>query len=186
MIPRYQSQLTTELELPTGGRHMPVIGYRAWQLHATAAGVELHGLHNWGCWDPRITRGSCQRTPPWMARQHRIPHASCTCGLYAVTSVDEPARRARLSAESPLAACGSTAIVAGGVVGWGRVIQHGAQGWRAEYGRPIGLLDTGHPLLEMVALRYNVPILSHAGLQLVARENGESLAEVEPKSQGEL
>ncbi len=86
----------------------------------------------------------------------------------------------------PFAVCGSRAIVAGGVVGWGRVIQHGGQGWRAEYGRPIGLLDTGHPLLEMVARRYNVPILSHTGLQLTASENGELLADVEPRAQGGL
>lgn len=178
MIQPYQSpsQFTPDLDLPTCGRDMPVIGYRAWQLHMTAEEVELCGLHNWGRWDLRVTKASCRRTPPWMIRQHRVPNPSCECGLYAVTTLDEPARRARLSATRLLAAFASPTVVAGAMVGWGRVIQHGEQGWRAEYGRPIGLLDTGHPLLEVVACRYNVPLLSQAGLQLSAREHGESLA----------
>ncbi len=175
MIPRYQRLLTPEVDLPASGRDMPVIGYRTWQLRVTAGNVELGGLHNWGRWDPGVTRASCRRTPPWMVGLHRVPNPACACGLYALTTLDEPARRARLSATSLFAVPGSSAMVAGAVVGWGRVIQHGLQGWRAEYGRPIGLLDTGHPLLEVVARRYNVPLLSHRGLQLTAHEHGESL-----------
>lgn len=178
MILQYQSKnrFTPDRELTTGRRDIPVIGFRAWQLQVTADGVELCGLHDWGRWDPRVTEAGCRRTPPWMVRQHRIPNPSCECGLYALTSLEEPAGRAQLSAARQVAICVSRPVVAGAVLGWGRVIQHGARGWRAEYGRPIGLLDSGDPLLEVVARRFQVPLLSYAGLALTAREYGESLA----------
>jgi hypothetical protein len=65
--------------------------------------------------------------------------------------------------------------VIGSIIGWGRVIQHGRQGWRAESARPVALLRTGQPQLEEAAARYGLPLVSMRGLSLLPLEYGEVL-----------
>jgi hypothetical protein len=65
--------------------------------------------------------------------------------------------------------------VTGAVVGWGRVVQHGRQGWRAEKARPVALLSMGRPLVEEAAIRYGLPLVSMRGLCLLPLEYGEIL-----------
>jgi hypothetical protein len=70
-------------------------------------------------------------------------------------------------------------VAIGAVIGWGNVIQHGDEGWRAEYARPIAFLRTDvfedQPLLDRVAAQYGAPILNRKGLELYASEYGEAL-----------
>ena len=63
----------------------------------------------------------------------------------------------------------------GAVIGWGRVIQHGRQGWRARNVRPVALLKTGQPMLEGAAARYGLPLVSIRGLSVLPLEYGEVL-----------
>lgn len=65
--------------------------------------------------------------------------------------------------------------MAGAVVGWGRVVQQGRQGWRSEYARLLAILKMGQPLLREAALRYNVQLASLRGLCLLPLEYGDAL-----------
>lgn len=160
--------------LPEAARQAPVVGWRAWSARPTAAGAVLEGVHSGTPWDPGGTRAECRRCPPWMANLHPVPLPACECGLYAFTSLDEALRHLVAHARM-LRGCGQPPPVAGAVIGWGRVVQHGRQGWRAERARPVALLATGHPLLEALARRYSVPIVPMRGLRFLPLEYGEAL-----------
>ncbi len=165
----YQS--TPRRELPHRHRPLPVVGYRTWKLCQTAGGVTLKGRFKSGHWGVGVTRARCLHCAPWMVNHHPVPNLSCECGLYAFSTP--------VGIERPLGivsgACDQPVSVWGAVVGWGRLVQHGSQGWRAEYARPVALLDTGHALLEAAAARYRLPLLSWRGVQMVALEHGEPL-----------
>lgn len=106
---------------------------------------------------------------------HPVPNLSCECGLYALSTPAEAVRRAAGQLASVFAACRQPQPVLGAVVGWGRVVQHGRQGWRAEYARPIALLNMGEPLCKQAALRYSLPLVSMRGLCVLPLEYGETL-----------
>jgi hypothetical protein len=170
------NQSTPERELPHGQRPLPVVGYRTWKLCQTAGGVALKSLFNSGHWPVGVTRARCQQCAPWMVvNHHPVPNLSCECGLYAFSAPVAAARHIERRLGTVSGACDQPVSVWGAVVGWGRLVQHGSQGWRAEYARPVALLDTGHALLEAAAARYGVPLLSWKGVQLVAQEHGEPL-----------
>lgn len=158
-------------------RQMPVIGYRGWratkQLGRGINGrymkgdsqVALNSL-NGGEWDRRqVTRAKCR------SYNHAAPNYHCECGLYVLT--DLSAAPKWYGGQWP------EGVIVGAVIGWGKVIQHGNEGWRAEYARPIGFLDTAlfkdEPLLEAAAQQYGVPILERRALQLLAKEYGDRL-----------
>jgi hypothetical protein len=99
---------------------------------------------------------------------HDAPHASCSCGYSAYYALpDEPALPA------PEAAWGA-------VVAWGRVVEC-ERGFRAEFARPLALLDRGSPLdrreggqrLARAAERYGIPLLDAGELVAYAAWHGE-------------
>jgi len=110
-----------------------------------------------------------------MINLHTVPNASCQCGLHAFSTPSEAMRRAESQLAPVFAGRTEAQPVVGSVVGWGRVVQHGRQGWRAESARPVALLRTGQPLLEEAAARYGVPLVSMRGLCVLPLEYGEEL-----------
>jgi len=170
------SPLAPDRRLPEGKRRLPVIGWRSWRLRQAAETVVLESLFGSERWDVGVTRARCRRCPPWMPNnQHPVPNVSCECGLYAFSTPTDALQRAERQLATLFAACRQPQPVLGAVVGWGRVVQHGRQGWRAEYARPIALLNMSKPLLREAALRYALPLVSMRGLCLLPLEYGETL-----------
>jgi hypothetical protein len=100
---------------------------------------------------------------------------SCQCGLYAFSTPDE-ALSYLITPGDAIDKGERPQLVAGAVIAWGRFVQHGGQGWRAQHARPVAFLDSGHPLLEPLALRHKVPVVSARGLRLLPLEYGEAFA----------
>ena len=122
-----------------------------------------------------VTIARCHVCPPWLINLHTVPTASCQCGLHAFSTPSEAIRHAGRMVAPACAGCEHAQPVAGAVVGWGRVIQHGRQGWRAESARPVALLETGQPLVNEAAACYGLPLVSMRGLCLLPLEYGEVL-----------
>lgn len=158
-------------------RMMPVIGYRGWRvIRASKRGsdgryregneIALQSL-NGGEWArTEVTHAKC------ISYSHGAPNYHCECGLYVLSSL----------ADAPKWYGGTwpDGVLVGAVIGWGNVIQHGDEGWRAEHARPIAFLDTSlfkdEPLVEAAAQQYGVPVLPRKSLQLLAKEYGEAFA----------
>lgn len=150
-------------------REMPVIGYRGWRVVGAAGRERLQSVNaGFGAWDLGVTTAKC-----WNGRKHEAPHYHCECGLYVLADLAAAPYWYSQNGIPP-------DVVIGAVIGWGNVIQHGPEGWRAQYARPIAFLKTDvfgeQPLLERVAQTYKLPILERRGLQLLAAEYGEKLA----------
>lgn len=94
----------------------------------------------------------------------RSPVVTCTCGIYAASSLAATLEVSRTRSHLQL--------VLGIVQGWGRVVEHD-DGWRAEFARPVALLR-GTPsvtarlwppsrrrarLMEALAQAYDVPLI---------------------------
>jgi len=109
----------------------------------------------------------------WTARPHPVPTVSCDCGIYAFSTPEDALLHLVRQAVTLRDRSPQALPVVGAVIGWGRIVQHGLQGWRAEYARPVALLDTGHSLVEAAARYHHVPLVSMAGLRLLALEYGE-------------
>lgn len=174
LFPR-SSLPASDRRMPADRRQSPIIGWRSWKLCQGSDGVVLKSLFGREQWDVGVSRAGCRRCAPWMTKQHRAPQVSCDCGLYAFSAPAAAVRHVERQLAAVSAGCGQPLTVAGAVVGWGRVVQHGAEGWRAEYARPIALLDIGQAPLEEAALRYGVPLVSRRGLLLLPLEYGEAL-----------
>lgn len=176
MIPRFPtpSPPAAGRLLPAASRPVPVVGWRTWRVRRAGEEAALEGLHSSDCWDPGTTHARCRRCPPWMAHLHRVPDPACECGLYAFSTLEEALQLLMRHART-LRGCGQPPPVAGAVIGWGTVVQHGRHGWRAQHARPVALLDTGYPLLDALARRHNVPVVPMRGLRLLPLEYGEVL-----------
>ncbi|MBO0703004.1 MAG: hypothetical protein J2P38_08740 [Candidatus Dormibacteraeota bacterium] len=176
MNPRFPSPSPSapDQALPEGTRQVPVVGWRTWRARAAAGGAVLLGPYSGTRWDSGSTRATCRLCPPWMANLHPVPHPGCRCGLYAFSTLEEAFHNLMNQAHT-MQACGQGAAIVGAVIGWGRIVQHGGQGWRAEYARPVALLGTGHPMLGPLARHHRVPVVSARGLRLLPLEYGEAL-----------
>jgi len=168
-------RFTDENPPPGAGPRVPVVGWRTWRARPVPPDAVLESPYRGEPWEPGVTHARCRRCPPWLARVHQVPAPSCDCGIYAFSTPEDAllhlVRQAvTLDDRDPLAL-----PVVGAVIGWGRIVQHGLQGWRAEHARPVALLDTGHSLVEAAARYHHVPLVSMAGLRLLAREYGEVL-----------
>lgn len=172
-----QSSLSApDPHLPGGRRETPVVGWRSWKLRPSPDGAALESLFGGERWETGVTRARCRRCAPWTPpSQHPVPKVSCQCGLYAFGSAAEAVRHAREDVSRILAGTGQGPAAIGAVIGWGRIVQHGARGWRAQYATPIALLDTGDPLLQEAALRYGAELVSEHGLHLLPLEFGAPL-----------
>ena len=101
-------------------------------------------------------------------RGHDAPYRDCNCGWAAYYTLPE-------DPELPAIEC-----VWGAVVAWGRIVEH-ETGFRAEYARPLALLDCKHPAdmrerglrLQNAAAAYNIPLLARDELLAYAAWHGE-------------
>jgi hypothetical protein len=105
----------------------PVIGYRAWtvqddRLIGFMAGSQL------GAWPAGPVQALCtgggHREPP--------PSADCSCGFHAWSKLADVEARA-----------GEPGIAIGAVQLWGKLIEHGSDGWRGEWAKPLVLHEKG-------------------------------------------
>lgn len=174
MIQQFPNPSPSQPEgLMEAGWRVPVVGWRTWRARPAAGGAVLEGVHTRAGWESGTTHAGCRQCPSWMENLHPVPCASCQCGLYAFSSPDDALRFLDTPQEAP-GGGEREQLVAGAVIAWGRVVQHGGEGWRAQHARPVALLDSGHPLLETLALHYRVPLVSARGLRLLPLEYGDA------------
>ena len=109
----------------------PLRGYRLWRV---ADGL-LHSPARGDAWLPlEPFRARCPHAT--VLDERRLPHARCTCGIYATRHLSTVLPQRNL----PLSGRFSGWII-GEVRLWGRVFEH-EHGWRAEWAYPIGLYPT--------------------------------------------
>lgn len=161
-------------ELPTEKREMPVVGYRAWnwtqkfklgygikgRLFSTAFQTDWKGGQ-----ETAFCMGGSGHPGP-------APDPNCACGLYVLANMDELDDHVSIN----------DSLVVGAVVGWGKVIQHGREGWRAQYARILALLDCKFSDAQLkntreAAKEYKVPVMERDGLERYVREWGDPFAE---------
>ncbi len=148
----------------------PLIGFRIWRGSRLPDRPRLSSAHHPTSWP---TDGPLRATClPWgslVPLAHPAPAPRCGCGLYAFGS-SEALDRYLGNLSVPQMFGEDLFYVAGVVLGWGRVAL-GADCWRAELGRPAGLLSaafTGDPArspaildwIERAAAAYDVPVLA--------------------------
>lgn len=103
---------------------------------------------------------------------HDAPDAGCNCGLHAYYELYPHLTTA-------------PRMVAGAIVAWGRVVEH-ERGFRAQYARPLALLDArsyrpamnhnmgpSEAAIRAVADAYDVPVLDRLELDAYARWHGQ-------------
>lgn len=171
--------------LPVEKRRMPVIGYRAW---ATDASYRLgygsqRRLKSTGAansfWAPGSNVAKCHGSfaclrvrGPGTLGYTDIPNPDCECGFYVLADADKVTSHVNLTENH----------IVGAVLGWGKVVQHGGEGWRAQYVRIVALMDmkfndANTKLARDISETYGVPILERSALELVVREYGEPVTE---------
>ena len=146
---------TSDPPLIAGAVH----GIRTWSMLWTHEGdVALTGFGGYQ-WERggRATRAECDAH-----RAGRAPDPECGCGLYALHP--RAGAEGRLALGSPAAP--DSQVVTGIVEAWGRVELH-ADGFRAEYARPVALLLVGDwegsdyaAVVRRLADRYGARVLS--------------------------
>ena len=158
----------------------PLVGFRHW---GSRRGGLYSGIFVSGRFvpNPALTMIAPRALPsPWPAdddrsakcfavRGHEAPHRDCRCGYAAYYALPEepelPARQA----------------VWGVIVSWGRVVEC-RWGFRAQYARPVALLDCENPLdpkgksRRLAAERYGIPLLPRDELLAYAAWHGEICA----------
>ena len=156
----------------------PIVGFRRWGVRK---GGLFSGIFTAGLFVPtpaRVLSVNRAAVPlPWpfdrdrvakcyVSWDHKAPDRECRCGYYAYYArpqeVDFPAPEA----------------VWGAVVAWGRVVEC-ERGFRAQYARPVALLDCENPLdrrrrrLALAAENYGIPVLDRDELVAYAAWHGE-------------
>lgn len=118
----------------------PLVGWRAWHLVDTDAGVRLHAIGRAATWEPGVAHEAvCLRRRSWRERfrprhDHAAPDWACTCGVWAARTLPAALNVLDIYGRKwkPLHR------VVGTVALWGEVIEH-AHGWRAEHAYPVRL-----------------------------------------------
>lgn len=155
----------------------PLVGFRQW---GTRAGRLFSGIFVAGKFvpNPALARVAPRATPsPWPIDEarvakcfamegHEAPERDCRCGYaawYALPDQPEvPARQA----------------VWGAIVAWGRIVEC-ERGFRAQYARPVALLEVDNPhdpggkRLARAAESHAVPLLPRDELIAYAGWHGE-------------
>ena len=159
----------------------PLAGFRRWGWQR---GGLYSGIFTAGRFLPSPPRWlsvpRAARPTPWpmdhdraarcfVSWSHQAPQATCGCGYYAYYA---------LPGEPDLPAAEA---VWGAVVAWGRVVEC-ERGFRAQYARPVALLDSPSPLdlgkgrcLALAAENYGVPLLRRDELVAYAGWHGALL-----------
>jgi hypothetical protein len=156
----------------------PLVGFRQW---GSRRGRLYSGIFVAGRFIPNPALSLLMARPspsPWptdhdraakcfAVRGHEAPNRRCRCGYSAYYTLPE-------DPELPAAEA-----VWGVVVAWGRVIEC-ERGFRAQYARPVALLDRDNPLdrrqkrrVELAAENYEIPLLEREELIAYAAWHGE-------------
>ena len=157
----------------------PLAGFRQW---GAPGGGLYSGIFTAGVFVPSPPRWlsvpRAARPLPWPSDHNRVarcfaswdheaPDPRCRCGYYAYYTLPE---------EPDLPA---PEAVWGAVVAWGRIVEC-ERGFRAQYARPVALLDCPSPLdrskgrlLARAAEAYGIPLLERDHLIAYAAWHGE-------------
>jgi len=157
----------------------PLVGFRRWGCRR---GGLYSGIFVAGHFVPNPALGMVAprvRQMPWPAdhdrvakcfalRGHEAPHRACNCGWSAYYA---------LAAAPELAA---PECVWGAVVAWGLIVEC-ENGFRAQFARPLALLDSRHPedfreqgrRAAIAARAYSIPLLERDELLAYAGWHGE-------------
>jgi len=156
----------------------PLVGFRRW---GSLRGGLYSGIFVAGRFVPNPALSLvAPRTPPrpWSrervgparchaVRGHQAPHRDCLCGFSAYYTLPE---------EPDLPA---PEVVWGAVVAWGRIVEC-EHGFRAQFARPVALLDSENPLdrrntrrVVRAAQSYELPLLERDELNAYAGWHGE-------------
>lgn len=156
--------------LPVEKREMPVVGFRAWGCSQSfklgwGRKSRLKSTGVAGEWSAGVNTAKC------IHNSHVAPDEHCACGFYVLTDLDEVDKHVGMN----------DGVVVGAVMGWGRVIQHGTEGWRTQYARIVGLLDAKFSkqqdkVTREVAQQYDLEVYSRDALETYVREWGDPLA----------
>lgn len=174
LLPRFSYSITSRTEpptpdLPVEQREMPVIGFRAWHaIERFDLGVgrrvalKSTGFNN--DWLRDGNRAAC-------SQGHSAPDQRCGCGLYVLASLEELGTHVEMGKR----------VVVGAVMGWGRVVQHGTEGWRAQNAKILALLDCRYSpkqdrLTQAAAETYGLEVKTRPQLEALVREHGEPFA----------
>lgn len=159
----------------------PIVGFRAWEIETDTKGPRLGSTGRDGSWweEGKDLRAACGPNAP-VGSHDSVPGYHCTCGFYA---------RRSLSKVSTGYNFNNVRFAFGAALLWGRLVAHyettvsyvGPErtltGWRAEWARPLALLDTAifqdNPDLPKLSERYQIPVLDRRSLLLYCSEYGE-------------
>jgi hypothetical protein len=141
----------------------PVLGVRAWQVRRDG---RLCSIHADAPWEPGVNCARCLPDVSLLTKEHEVPEASCTCGLYGNPSVNY---------RGP-AVPDDTNVVLGTIAAWGHV-EPECDGFRAEYARilAIGCTGEGSRLERRAATRYSVPLVPFVQLERFSRHHARPL-----------
>ena len=137
----------------------PVVGWRAWVVTETAAGLRLGSVLYDEVWTPRTTaRAACRRREDFFAEPlpvHPTPGLECGCGFHAARDPADALSYLR-GRDEPTTVC----RILGEVAIWGRVVETEA-GWRAAAAYPFRLYVPDEAIGEALEA-YGVPVVSAA------------------------
>jgi EAL domain-containing protein (putative c-di-GMP-specific phosphodiesterase class I) len=105
----------------------PIIGWRVWSLHEVQGQIRLGSIARSHVWPAgEVFHATCV-----IGGKHglRVPHESCSCGIYAASSPEHLARSGALT---------SSASAVGAIAMWGTVVEH-TQGARSQFAYPARL-----------------------------------------------
>lgn len=135
----------------------PVIGWRAWTVVETHAGLRLGSvLHDllWPCGRPVVAECRLDEDPfAAPVAPHPVPGAACNCGFHAARDAADALSYAR-GRDEP----GTICRILGEVTLWGHVLQT-ESGWRASHAYPSRLYVPDAELAAALAA-YGVDISS--------------------------
>jgi hypothetical protein len=136
-----------------------VVGWRAWVVTETPAGLRLGSVLHDLVWEPcRPALAACrQDEDPFAERQppHPVPGLACNCGFHAARDPVDALSYLR-GRDEP----GTLCRILGEVALWGHVVQTEA-GWRASHAYPARLYVDDPDLAAALAV-YGAPVVSPA------------------------
>jgi hypothetical protein len=137
----------------------PVVGWRAWVVTETAAGLRLGSVLYDEVWAPGTTAlAACRRRDDLFAEplpEHGTPGLECGCGFHAARDAADALSYLR-GRDEPATVC----RILGEVAIWGRLVETEA-GWRAAAAYPFRLYAPDDAIAEALAI-YGVPVVSAA------------------------
>jgi hypothetical protein len=137
----------------------PVLGWRAWAVMETAAGLRLGSVLYDEVWAPGTTAlAVCRRREDFFAEPippHPTPSGECGCGFHAARDAADALSFLR-GRNEPSTVC----RILGEVALWGRLVETEA-GWRAAAAYPVRLYTPDETISAALAV-YGVPVMSAA------------------------